>query len=102
MYGITHAFLLRHRLAGQHCFIQPDFTLNYLTVYRNTIAGRQPQRHAELHLRFARAGARSVLRGNRHQGPLRVQKALYPEGEAVCPYCSRRFRFEGPLPKHHH
>ena len=24
------------------------------------------------------------------------------EGEAVCPYCSRRFRFEGPLPKHHH
>ena len=51
MYGITHAFLLRYRLAGQHCFIQPDFTLNYLTVYRDTIAGRQPQRHAELHLR---------------------------------------------------
>ncbi|MBI5780229.1 MAG: zinc-finger domain-containing protein [Rhodocyclales bacterium] len=24
------------------------------------------------------------------------------EGEAVCPYCSRRFRFEGPLPKSHH
>lgn len=43
-----------------------------------------PAWHAELHLRFARAGARSVLRDNRHQGPLRVQKALYPEGEAVC------------------
>ncbi|MCK6389332.1 MAG: urease accessory protein UreD, partial [Zoogloea sp.] len=43
-----------------------------------------PAWHAELHLRFTRAGARSVLRDNRHQGPLRVQKALYPEGEAVC------------------
>ena len=41
-----------------------------------------PAWHAELHLRFTRAGARSVLRDNRHQGPLRVQKALYPEGEA--------------------
>lgn len=40
--------------------------------------------HAALDLRFARAGARSVLRDNRHQGPLRVQKALYPEGEGVC------------------
>ena len=27
---------------------------------------------------------RTVLRDNRHCGPLRVQKALYPEGEGVC------------------
>ena len=43
-----------------------------------------PTWHAELHLGFARAGERTVLRENRHRGPLRVQKALYPEGEAVC------------------
>jgi len=40
--------------------------------------------HAELHLGFARAGERSFLREVRHRGPLRVQKALYPEGETVC------------------
>jgi urease accessory protein len=43
-----------------------------------------PSWHAELHLAFARVGERTVLRENRHSGPLRVQKALYPEGEAVC------------------
>lgn len=43
-----------------------------------------PSWHAELHLGFARSGERTVLRENRHRGPLRVQKALYPEGEAVC------------------
>lgn len=43
-----------------------------------------PSWYAELHLGFALAGERTVLRENRHRGPLRVQKALYPEGDAVC------------------
>jgi urease accessory protein len=42
-----------------------------------------PRWHAELHLGFVRTGERTVLRENRHQGPLRVQKSLYPEGEGV-------------------
>ena len=40
--------------------------------------------HASLKLRFVREDGRSLLRDNCHSGPLRVQKALYPEGEAVC------------------
>src|SRR6478752_2231793 len=39
---------------------------------------------AELHLRFARHQARTVLIENRHSGPLLVQKAIYPEGEQIC------------------
>ena len=44
----------------------------------------QPTWLASLNLRFAREGERSLLRENRHVGPLRVQRALYPEGPAVC------------------
>lgn len=39
---------------------------------------------ASLGLRVESREGRSVLATNRHQGPLRVQKALYPEGDAVC------------------
>jgi urease accessory protein len=40
--------------------------------------------HASLHLQFARAGNATRLARRSHSGPLRVQKALYPEGESVC------------------
>lgn len=39
---------------------------------------------AELNLGFATRAGRTVLCENRHSGPLRVQKALYPEGDEVC------------------
>lgn len=39
---------------------------------------------AQLALRVERRDGRSVLAHNLHRGPLRLQKALYPEGERVC------------------
>lgn len=39
---------------------------------------------ARLALEYALQGGRSVLAAREHSGPLLVQKALYPEGDAVC------------------
>ena len=39
---------------------------------------------AKLALDYSLRGKRTVLSGRRHSGPLVVQKALYPEGDAVC------------------
>ena len=40
--------------------------------------------HAQIKLGFIRAGAATRLDERVHHGPLRVQKALYPEGPEVC------------------
>jgi urease accessory protein len=40
--------------------------------------------HAKLQLRFAKRQQRTVLVERAHSGPLVVQKALYPEGDAIC------------------
>jgi urease accessory protein len=39
---------------------------------------------ASLHLRYGHDNRRTAIQEKRHTGPLVVQKALYPEGDAVC------------------
>ncbi len=43
-----------------------------------------PRWEAELALEFENRNGATRLTGCRHRGPLRVQKALYPEGDSVC------------------
>lgn len=49
-----------------------------------TEARSAKQWNARLDLRLERRDARTILAHNQHHGPLQVQKALFPEGPAVC------------------
>jgi len=43
-----------------------------------------PHWHADLNLSFAHAAGRTWLAAKAHQGPLQIQKTLYPEGPGIC------------------
>ena len=51
-----------------------------MEALQRTVAGWK----AELALEYRRQGEKTILANRRHDGPLVVQKPLYPEGEAVC------------------
>ena len=59
-------------------FLAPDNTVKQL------FRALSPSWLAKLSLSYERTAIGTVLKRSLHEGPLRVQKALYPEGEDIC------------------
>jgi urease accessory protein len=65
------------------CEVESDSSGSGAAFATPLVKGSTPWR-AELSLRFARQQQRTVLVERAHNGPLVVQKSLYPEGERIC------------------
>jgi urease accessory protein len=59
-------------------FLAPDNAVKQLFRYLS------PSWLAKLSLSYERTAIGTVLKRSLHEGPLRVQKALYPEGDDIC------------------
>ncbi len=53
-------------------------------IKHQAISAVIPPWQAKLRLGFTRALGNTILSERTHSGPLRVQKALYPEGREIC------------------
>jgi len=51
---------------------------------KQLIRSLSPSWLASLNLQYERSEIGTILKRSLHEGPLRVQKALYPEGEEIC------------------
>jgi urease accessory protein len=68
---------------GNCCRYDPDMLLTEPVSIPSNLSTASAWQ-ARLDLRFTRRLQATLLSRREHLGPLRVQKALYPEGEAVC------------------